>query len=151
MKKTLSLLLGPLLLQIAVASGNEAPEDFKSRHLAIGLSRSSPSFSRLAIDSLGQGKLGQNPVLAQTNALAGLELKEAFAYCLKGQPVWKVTCAEKTLTLISEYAEGVAPVPFALAFDQKKNHATAPEVHVEAEVGPVCWVMDKVSNPIYGI
>jgi len=123
-KQTHSLLLGLLLCQIAVASGTEAPEDFKSKHLAIGLSRVSPSFSRFAVDSLGQGKLGQNPILAETNAVTGLELKETFTYCLKSQPVWKVTCAEKTLTLSSDYAEGVAPVPFALAFDQKANHAT---------------------------
>ena len=124
MKQPLSLLSGLLLLQIAAAGGNESHEDFKSKYLAVGLSRSSPSFSRFAVDSLGQGKLGQNPILAETNAVTGLELKENFTYRLKGQSVWKVTCAEKALTLSSDYAEGVAPVPFALTFEQRANHAT---------------------------
>jgi len=117
-------LLGLLLFHIVVVNGNEAPEDFKSKHLAIGLSRVSLSFSRFAVDSLGQGKLGQNPVLAETNAVTGLELKESFTYQLKGRPVWRITCAEKSLTLRSDYAEGVAPNPFVLTVNQKANHAT---------------------------
>lgn len=106
MKQTFPLLLGLLLCQIAVASANETPEDFKSKYLVVGISRLSPSFARFAVDSLGQDKLGQNPILAEINAVTGLELKETFTYCLKGQSVWKVTCAEKTLTLSSDYVEG---------------------------------------------
>lgn len=105
------------------AAPEVAEPAFKSKYLAMGLSRNAPTFSALSVDSLGQGKVAQNPVLAETNAMAGLEL-DGLNYKLKGQPVWDVACSEKTLTLRSAFAEGVTAPPFALTFDQKKNHAT---------------------------
>jgi hypothetical protein len=93
----------------------------ESKYLAIGLSRHTPAFSVFAVDSLGQGKLNQNPVLAETNVVAGLEL-DGQTYKLNGKPVWRVTCGERTLTLRSDYVPD-AP-PFTLTFNQKLNHAT---------------------------
>jgi len=95
--------------------------DFQSKHLAVSLSRTTPAFSRFAVDSLGQGKLNENPVLAQTGADGWLEL-DGQIYKADGKPVWSVTWNEGTLTLSSDYAAD-AP-PFVLNFKQKANHAT---------------------------
>ena len=72
---------------------------------------------------VGAGQLDQNPVLPETNAMAGLELV-GQTYQLHGKPVWRVTCSEKVLTLRSDYAAGADAPPFTLAFNQKANHAT---------------------------
>ena len=112
-----ALLLAPL------AGLHAAEADFQSKHLAIGLSRTAPAFTVFAVDSLGQGKLDQNPVLPETNAIAGLEL-DGQTYKLNGKPVWRVTCSEKVLTLRSDYAAGAEAPPFTLTFNQKANHAT---------------------------
>ena len=112
------------LLLTPLAALHAAMPDFQSQYLAVGLSRSAPAFSVFAVDSLGQGKLDQNPVLAETNAVPGLELEGGFTYKLNGKPVWCVRCGERTLTLRSDYATGVQAPPFVLAFDQKANHAT---------------------------
>ena len=113
------------LLTLLPATGLLAGQpDFQSQHLAVGLSRGAPAFSLFAVDSLGQGKLGQNPVLAEANAVPGLRLEERFTYTLNGKPIWRVECGEKTLTLRSEYVADVEMPPFTLAFNQKANHAT---------------------------
>ena len=118
MKKNRILL--PLVLMAArVAFGEET----RPNYLAVGLSSAAPSFTRFAIDSLGQGKLEQNPVMAETNTMVGLQLA-GEAYSLNGKPVWTVACGVKSVVLSSDYAEGVAAPPFTLTFDQKKNHAT---------------------------
>ncbi|MGA2658143.1 MAG: hypothetical protein ABSH34_11565 [Verrucomicrobiota bacterium] len=70
------------LLLTPLAALHAAMPDFQSQYLAVGLSRSTPAFSVFAVDSLGQGKLGQNPVLAETNAVPGLELEGGFTYKL---------------------------------------------------------------------
>jgi hypothetical protein len=114
----------PLLAAVALASPSfGAAPAFQSKHLAVALSRTTPAFSVLAVDSLGQAKLDQNPVLAETNAVSGLEL-DGETYKLNGKPVWQVTCSEKVLILRSDYAAGVEAPPFTLAFNQKANHAT---------------------------
>ena len=115
--------LASLLLFLGAAL-RASQVDFQSKYLAIGLSRNTPAFSALAVDSLGQGKLDQNPVLAVTNTVPGLELERGFTYQLKGKPVWQIKCGEKSLTLRSDYATGVEPPPFVLMFNQKANHAT---------------------------
>lgn len=112
-----------------------AQPDFQSKFLAIGLSRSAPAFNAFSVDSLGQGKVAMNPVLAQTgtaqpNALQFVERSPGqFVYLLKSpedktNSVWSVTCNEKTLTVRSEFVAGAAVPAFELAFNQKANHAT---------------------------
>ncbi len=111
-----------VLMAASVAFGEET----RPNYLAVGLSSAAPSFTRFAVDSLGQGKLEQNPVMAETNTavLAGLELTAASVYAVNGKPVWTVACGVKSVVLSSDYTEGVAVPPFTLTFDQKKNHAT---------------------------
>ena len=83
------------LLALLPATGLLAGQpDFQSQHLAVGLSRGAPAFSLFAVDSLGQGKLDQNPVLAEANAVPGLRLEERFTYTLNGKPIWRVECGE---------------------------------------------------------
>jgi hypothetical protein len=99
---------------------------YRSDSYAVGLSPTRPAFSWLVLDSLGQGRLPSNPVLAPTEATAvpGLELRDGFTYVLNGRPVWRLTCTEKRFVLRSEYAPGESAPPFALTIDQKANHAT---------------------------
>ena len=123
MNRTFAILLAVVLLVPTTAQYSATP-DFQSKYLAVGLSRSAPAFSVFAVDSLGQGKLDQNPVLAEPNAVPGLELVDGSTYKLNGQPVWRITCSERTLTLRCDYAAGVAAPPFVLTFNQKLNHAT---------------------------
>jgi hypothetical protein len=122
MKTTLALLTFLLLAPVVALDAVEP--DFQSQHLAVGFARSAPVFSVFAVDSLGQGKLEQNPVLAETNAVPGLELEGHFTYKLNGKPVWRITCSERTLTLRSDYTAGIEAPPFVLEFNQNANHAT---------------------------
>ncbi len=112
-----ALLLAPL------AELRAADATFQSQHLAIGLSPDALAFSVFAVDSLGRGQLDQNPVLPEANAMAGLALV-GQTYELRGQPIWRVTCSEKVLTLSSDYVAGAEAPPFTLTFHQKANHAT---------------------------
>lgn len=114
----LALLASVSLSSVCLA----VPPDFQSAHLAVGLSRSAPAFSFFAVDSLGQGKVKDNPVLAESVAVSGLELA-GQTYKLGGKPVWTVSWDEKSLTLRSETGGGGA-LPFTLRINQKANHAT---------------------------
>ena len=109
-----ALLLAPLAVSGATT---------QSRYLDIGLSRTTPAFSAFAVDSLGEGKLDQNPVLPETNVIPGLDLA-GQTYRLNGKAVWRVARTEKALTLRSDYMAGMEAPPFTLAFNQKLNHAT---------------------------
>ena len=114
-----------VLMAMSVAAAAAEPA-FQSRHLAVGLSGSAPAFSFFALDSLGQGKVQQNPVAVETNTVAmpGLELDGPFTYKLNSKPIWRVTCGERTLILRSDFVpEGEMP-PLTLTFNQKANHAT---------------------------
>ncbi len=108
---------------LAVLSASAAAPDFQSKHLAVGLSTAAPAFAVFSVDSLGQGKLGPSPVLADTNAVPGIVL-EGRSYRIGGKPVWTAGWDGTSLTLRSEAAEGVAAPSFTLTIDQKANHAT---------------------------
>ena len=98
----------------------------KTHHYAISLASERPAFSRFAVDALGQGKLAQNPVLddPSISPVPGLKLEGQSIYMLAGQPVWRVSGDDQSITLRSDFASGVAMPPFTLAFNQKANHAT---------------------------
>jgi hypothetical protein len=119
-------LLAAIVCLACAQTAPAAPPDFQSKFLAVGLSRRAPAFSVFAVDSLGQGKLAPNPVLAETNTVAvpGLKLDDRFTYALNGKPVWRIACGEKTLTLRSEFVAGAELPPLTLTFNQKANHAT---------------------------
>lgn len=68
------LLASFLSLLLSATYSYAASPDFKSNHLALGLSPTAPAFRVFAVDSLGQGKVKDNPVLANDAALSGLEL-----------------------------------------------------------------------------
>jgi len=56
-------------------SGRQAGPDHRSAFLAVGLSRLAPAFSVFTVDSLGRGRLDQNPALQPGGPVAGLELE----------------------------------------------------------------------------
>ena len=110
-----------------------AQPDFQSKFYTMGLSRVAPAFSAFAVDSLGQGKLAQNPILAEpiTNTAVQFQKQTSgeftyFAPTPPGQPaaVWRIICREQGFTLQSDFVGAVSAVPFTLVFNQKANHAT---------------------------
>ncbi len=123
-RMNLSIVTITALLLTPPAALHGAEPDFRSKYLAVGLSRSEPAFSEFMVDSLGQGRMEMNPVLAESDSAPGLELKGRFSYELNGKPIWQVECKETMLTLRSDYHAGVEAPPFVLTFDQKANHAT---------------------------
>jgi len=123
------LIMGCALL--SAASLHAVEPDFRSGYLSVGLSRTAPAFSEFDVDSLGKGKLADNPAFVRNAAAAGFAFesnnKGAFTYSRGGKPVWQVACGEKTVTLRSEYESGrpgSPALPFTVMFNQKKNHAT---------------------------
>jgi hypothetical protein len=120
MFKLLSLVA---IVSSTIVSGGESPGTVRTKHFAIGLSPTALAFSVFAVDALGHGKLNDNPILPETNTVAGLEL-DGRTYKLNDKPVWRITCGERILTLRSEYHAGAEGLPFTLTFNQKANHAT---------------------------
>ena len=113
-----------MLTPAAAMNMSAATPDYQSKHVAVSLSPLRPAFTWFALDSLGQGRVRQNPVLAATNAVAapGLKLTRPFTYTLNEKPLWRVECGEKSLTLSSDF---VAAAPsLLLEFNQRANHAT---------------------------
>lgn len=117
---------------LAAAFGAAQP-DFQSRYLALGFSRSAPAFNLFTVDALGQGEVSGNPALATPSAATELTFislgPHTFAYAVgpaggQASRAWEIGCTERTLTLRSRFVPGVSNPPFALRFDQKKNHAT---------------------------
>jgi hypothetical protein len=98
--------------------------DFQSKFFAARLATNQPAFSFFSVDSLGGGRLDQNPMLAETYFAPGLKLDDNFIYSLGGRPVWRVQFSERTLTLRSDYSAGVEAPPFVLNFNQQANHVT---------------------------
>ncbi len=131
---------GAVAMLLAAAGAAALPQaaksapDFKSRHIAFGLHRTEPAFAFFSVDSLGGGRVAQNPVLPvppSAKPVLSLEKKSAgvFVYAIKSvngaaKPLWTVNAGEKAIVLRSEYSAGTAAAPFVLTFDQKKNHAT---------------------------
>jgi hypothetical protein len=118
--RALGWIVGAALFARTLAA---AGPDFRSNSLAVGLSRNAPAFDFFAVDSLGQGKLGQNPALPDARTVAGLTL-DGHTYKLNGKPVWRVAWSGRALTLRSDLIGGVEAPHFVLTFDQKANHAT---------------------------
>jgi hypothetical protein len=113
-----------LLTPSAAVKVNAAAPDYQSKYVAVSLSPTRPAFRWFALDSLGQGQVGQNPVLAAAEiaAMPGLKLTDPFTYTLNDQPLWRVRCGEAALTLSSDFV--AAAPPLLLEFNQKANHAT---------------------------
>lgn len=123
--------IGPVVLAAvfaaAAAAAPDSAPDFASDQLALGFSRSAPAFTRFCVDSLGQGKLVENPVRRDPPGDGTLAFAASgpgrFVYTQGGRPAWSVDCTATSILLRSEFAGGVPP-PFTLTFDQKANHAT---------------------------
>ena len=65
-----------MLTPAAAMNLSAAAPDYQSKYVAVSLSPLRPAFTWFALDSLGQGRVQQNPVLAATKAVAmpGLKL-----------------------------------------------------------------------------
>ena len=115
------------------ATDESLKPNFKSSHLAVGLSPSLPAFTWFSVDSLGRGEHQVNPVLISklpggSNRLETLG-QNAFRYVQpsadgKGVQTWLGMFSKDRIVLRSEFVPDVALPPFLLLLDQKKNHAT---------------------------
>jgi hypothetical protein len=113
-----------LLASLAIENARAEGPDYQSKYIAVGLSPVRPAFAWFAVDSLGQGKVRQNPILApsDTNPMPGLERPDPFSYTLHGRPIWRVQCNRQGLTFSADFA--AAAPPLLLEFNQRANHAT---------------------------
>ncbi|HPA17563.1 MAG TPA: sulfatase-like hydrolase/transferase [Verrucomicrobiae bacterium] len=128
-----SLFMWLLPVSVMTTGARGAGPDFESKYQAIGFSRGAPRFMWFAVDSLGRGRVGQNPISEETDAAGALrfDARESgrFAYVQRGvegkeELAWAIDAEERAITLRSEFVPGAPIPPFVLAFDQKANHAT---------------------------
>jgi len=129
MKNLPSLFLFSAALVTEVFAG----PDFKSNHLALGLSPGTPAFSWFAVDSFGRGECLDNIILTAKLPTGRLEVQPEspgrFIYrqtLASGAklPTWQIQASEDRIVLRSTWSEQADPTPFLLFVDQKKNHAT---------------------------
>jgi len=120
-----------LLATAAAAVAAEPPSpkpDFESRHYRAAVSRTTPAFTHMCVDSLGAARFPLNPVIPDATPAQGLAARvdgNAVAYVTAaGATAWEVAFAERSITLRSRHADGERGVPFTLTFDQTRNHAT---------------------------
>jgi hypothetical protein len=121
------------LVTLAAMVANAAPPDFKSSYLAVGFERTTPQFSFFTLDGLGEGKLADNPVLSSKPVGSPAQFARLsanrFTWTLadtNGKPFnsWEIICSNKSITLLSHFADTTNLQPLVLQFDQKANHAT---------------------------
>jgi hypothetical protein len=118
----------------SAAARTDKPFTFQSPFYAVELAPVGPRFVRFSVDSLGQGKLGQNPLLRQGDGAAAgarLQVKDQRRAVyglpdLNGRlaPAWEFDFRDRVLTLRSRYVAGRSPLPLQLTFAQNLNHAT---------------------------
>jgi hypothetical protein len=116
------------------AAQSDQPFSFQSAFYAVELAPVGPEFARFSVDSLGQGKLGLNPLLRQQDGVvagAHLHVKDPrrAVYSLPdadGQPApaWEFDCQDRAWTVRSRYVMGRSLAPLRLTFAQKLNYAT---------------------------
>lgn len=104
---------------------------FNSAFMRIQLSGSYPRLLYFSTDSLGQGKLDNNPLLVQDKAdaaFSSMVRKNRISYYTgtnKAQrPAWEFTATEKKIVIRSANQGGATIPPFEIMMAQKKNHST---------------------------
>ena len=109
---------------------------FTSPKMVAELSRNAPEFVQLNIDGLGLGKRGPNPLQPPIAIAKGYSASvgsqsntHRVEYRLPSQrptdlPVWAAEFSSQTITLVSNWSEGIDLEPFAFNFDLSKCHAT---------------------------
>ena len=126
-----AVLLG--LLFLAGGAGGQTKADFASSFYAVAFDPSSPAFTFMSVDSLGRRQLSLSPVIpsALANGPFALERLNSsrFRYIFHGPggnsaPSWEIELSERTMTLRSRYVSGAPSLPWTVAIDQQRNHAT---------------------------
>jgi Bacterial alpha-L-rhamnosidase 6 hairpin glycosidase domain len=105
---------------------------YHSPYLDAVLSRTQPAFLRLAVDSLGNSRLGANLVRQPSSPLQLFEVRHfdgAIEYRpratrLATPPVWSFRFSERGLRIRSTYTPGSAPQPLVVVFNPWISHAT---------------------------
>lgn len=111
------------------------PEDhfvYISPFLKLELAASAPQLLFFSTDSLGQGQLGNNPILKQqgANAIAWkskISSNKISYYSGAGPnaaPAWEIQCNKKSFTITTAWKEGQPIAAFDLSFSQRLNHCT---------------------------
>jgi hypothetical protein len=99
-----------------------------SNYFKYSLDKQYPAFNYFSVDSLGKGKLENNPLklgeVKDENLFTSEIDKQSARYFTKGStvPAWEFIRTEKGFVLRSNYVEN--NVPWTLDFNQSKNHVT---------------------------
>ena len=110
---------------------------FRSPYMEIIMLRNYPQLSSLWIDSLGQSKKGDSPLLPGDNANVKYESvisANSISYRTSGQgidslPAWDFIFSDKRIQIVSGESNGV---PFNIFINQELNHVTVLGVMKEA-------------------
>jgi hypothetical protein len=100
---------------------------YQSPYLRIEMAKDQPSFSVLAVDSLGKGKLSVNTAEAPKAASAVFQARrrgDAIEYQSGSQVPWSVAFSPRSLSARSSYIQGAPIQPLVLAFNIDVCHAT---------------------------
>lgn len=106
-----------------------ADNEFRSKYLALTVSRDAPGLEFFCVDSLGQGKVDRNTLLTPQSSESRFVLKAnagRFEYRVRDsdkEPAWAIDCSESEIRLTSRFSPE-ATQPFRLHFDQKNSFAT---------------------------
>ena len=128
----LACFAGPLLTCLS-GTGTTIEADFKSSYYAFSLSPTNSAIACLSVDSLGQGRLSQNPVFIEGQPAQPWQVQKLGAKQLACRPVsadpkspaaWEFEFAKDSFLIRSRFIEGQGTMPLVLSFDQHSNHAT---------------------------
>jgi len=121
-----------LLVQAAVAGNPPAPLHYQSPYFKVALANDHPAFLALAVDSLGNGRLGANLVRPPTAAAQAFEVRssgQTVEYRSAGEapdapPVWTFEFSNRELRIRSSYNAASPPQPLVAVFNPWASHAT---------------------------
>ena len=122
---------------LAFGQSNDHLFTFRSPYMEILMQRDYPQLASLWIDSLGQSKKGDSPLLSGENADVKYESvisANSISYRLSGQafdplPAWDFIFSDKRIQIVSRESAGV---PFNIFINQELNHVTVLGVMKEA-------------------
>lgn len=101
--------------------------------LELKLSLKEPAFLSLAVDSLGQDKVGANSLRPAASRSAGFQARPVGSAGVEYRRVgtsskegagWRFEASERKIRMVSHWSESEKPEPLALEFDPHRCHVT---------------------------
>jgi hypothetical protein len=125
-------LVSLLVVQVAAAEKPPPSLNYQSPYFKVVLANDHPAFLTLAVDSLGNSRLGANLVRPPVSSAQTFEVRrsgQSVEYRSAGEPlsappVWAFEFAERELRIRSSYNAGSPPQPLVAVFNPWVSHAT---------------------------